>query len=196
MFKKFTSAPRKDMVRSNFQIKAPKVRVVHDGKNLGIMPTFEARKLAQEASKDLVEVAPMANPPVCHIMDYGKFMFDKSKKEKDKKASQTKEKDIVFRYVIDEHDLLTKANQAKSFLEKNFRVRLVVKFKARENAHKEQGFTAIRRCIEMIGDAASVEKMPAFEGNTIVARLEKSRAIKKPAPPVIENKPVEKKAVG
>jgi translation initiation factor IF-3 len=172
--KKFPSG-KKDFTRTNFQIKVPKVRVVKDGQNLGVMPTFEARKLAQEAGLDLVEVAPQAQPPVCQIIDYGKFKYDKSKKDKDKKSSPNKEKEISFRYVIDEHDLLTKANQAKKFLEKGFRVKLMVKFKARENAHRDQGFVAIKKCIELIGDMAVLDKPPTMEGGTVVARMDLNR---------------------
>jgi translation initiation factor IF-3 len=170
MFKK--SGGHKDLVRSNFQIKAPQVRVIRDGHNLGIMAIYEARRVAQDLGLDLVEIAPHAQPPVCQVMDYGKFMYEKSKKQKDKKASQTKEKEICFRYVIDDHDLETKANQAKKFLEKGIRVKLLVKFKARENAHKDQGFVVVKKCIEMIGEIGVVEKSPSLEGGTIVARLD------------------------
>jgi translation initiation factor IF-3 len=175
MFNKFASE-RKDTVRSNFQIKAPRVRVIQDGKNLGIMQTFEARKLAQDVGLDLVEVAPQSQPPVCQIMDHGKFMYERSKKQKEKKSSQTKEKEIVFRYVIDDHDLQTKANHAKEFLEKGHKVKLVVKFKARENAHRDQGFVVMKKCIEMIGDIGVVERSPILEGKTVIARLESNKS--------------------
>jgi translation initiation factor IF-3 len=169
MFQK--SSGHRDSVRSNFQIKAPQVRVVRDGHNLGIMEVYEARRIAQDLGLDLVEISPGSKPPVCQVMDYGKFMYEKSKKQKDHKSSQIKEKEICFRYVIDDHDLQTKANQAKKFLEKGFKVKLMVKFKARENAHKDQGFVAMKKCIEMIGDTGTLEKSPSLEGGTIVSRL-------------------------
>lgn len=173
---KFGQKSDKDFVRKNYQVRAPRVRVIQDGENLGIMTSKQAYDKARDAGLDLVEVAPKANLPVCHIVDYGKFQYDRSKKEKEKKGVQAKEKEISFRYVIDEHDLETKANQIRKFLEKGFRVKLVVKFKAREKAHKNEGFTAIQKCIEHVGDVASVEKPPGFEGHNITARLELAKS--------------------
>ena len=162
---------KKDMARCNEQIRIREVRVVHDGENLGVMPTIDAVKRAKLAGLDLVEVSPKTRPPVCHIMDYGKFMFDKSKKKK-QSSSQHKDKELSFRYVIGEHDLVTKANQARKFLEKGSRVKFVVKFKAREKAHKDQGFTALNKMVELLSDVSSVEKAPGYEGHNLTARLE------------------------
>jgi translation initiation factor IF-3 len=158
-------------VRHNEQIRIPRILVVQDGKNLGEMFTRDALALARNAGLDLVEVSPYSRPPVCQIMDYGKFMYDKSKKDK-QKSPQIKEKEIAFRYVIDQHDLETKANQAKGFLEKGMRVKLVVKFKAREKAHKDLGFDVIRRVIEILKDVSTVEIQPKFEGANVIARLD------------------------
>jgi translation initiation factor IF-3 len=162
---------KKDWVRHNEQIRIPRILVVQDGKNLGEMFTRDALALAREAGLDLVEVAPHSRPPVCQIMDYGKFMYDKSKKEK-QKAPQNKEKEIAFRYVIDQHDLETKANQAKDFLSKGMKVKLVVKFKAREKAHKDLGFEIIKKVIDLLQDVSSVELTPRFEGVNVIARLD------------------------
>lgn len=162
----------KKFVRRNEQIRVPKVLLIKDGQNMGTYPTFEAIKMAREEGMDLVEVSPNANPPVCSIIDYGKFCYEQQKKKKSQKGGQQKEKDISFRYVIDDHDLLTKANQARTFLEKGYRVKLIVKFKARENAHKDQGFVVIKRCLELLHDLVTPEKPPAFEGNQVTCCLE------------------------
>jgi translation initiation factor IF-3 len=161
---------RKDFVRCNERIRIREVRVIHDGQNLGVMATADALKRARQANLDLVEVAPNSRPPVCQIMDYGKFMFEKSKKKK--QPSSQKEKELSFRYVIGDHDLETKANLARKFLEKGQKVKFVVKFKAREKAHKNQGFSALEKMVELLNDIASVEKAPGFEGHNLTARLE------------------------
>jgi translation initiation factor IF-3 len=156
--------------RVNHQIRVPKVMLIKDGNKLGIFNTDVARNMAFEAGLDLVEVSPQASPPVCLIMDYGKFKYEQQKKKKSQKQAIVKEKEIVFRYVIEDHDLDTKINHAKELLDKGDKVKLVVKFKRRENAHKEQGFTVLSRCLEKLADY-SIEKMPAFEGDRITARL-------------------------
>lgn len=173
MPRKFNRAKpeRKDGVRCNEHIRIKEVRVIHEGENLGVLSTSEALKRARAAGLDLVEVSPKTRPPVCQIMDYGKFMFDKSKKKKQQPTSQ-KEKELSFRYVIGDHDLETKANQARKFLDKGQRVKFVVKFKAREKAHKNQGFDALNKMVELLSDIASVEKAPGFEGHNVTARLE------------------------
>jgi len=160
----------KDFVRYNERIRIPQVLVVHEGRNLGVMATREALAKARSMGLDLVEVAPQARPPVCSIMEYGKYMYDKQKRAKSQSHAK-KEKEVSFRYVIDDHDLVTKANQVRRFLEKGMRVKLMVKFKAREKAHKEQGFTAMKRLLSMLEDVATVEKAPGFEGNNIIARV-------------------------
>jgi translation initiation factor IF-3 len=161
----------KDFVRYNDRIRIPQVLVVQDGKNLGVMATRDALAKARSVGLDLVEVAPHARPPVCSIMDYGKYMYDRQKRSKSQ-SHQSKEKEISFRYVIDQHDLETKANQVRRFLEKGIKVKVVVKFKAREKAHKDQGFVAIQKLLSLLEDVAAVEKAPTLEGNNIIARLD------------------------
>lgn len=168
--KKF-KGEQKDFVRHNESIRIPKVLVVHEGKNLGVMDTRDALRQARFLGLDLVEVAPKARPPVCQIMDYGKYMYEKQKRTKNK-GHATKEKELSFRYVIDDHDLETKANQARKFLEKGHKVKFVVKFKAREKAHKDKGFAALSKIIALLDDVASVEKAPGFEGYNLTARLD------------------------
>lgn len=163
---------RKDFVRHNHMIRVPNVRLVKDGENLGVVSTSQALAEARNSDLDLVEVSPNSKPPVCAIMDYGRYMYERSKKSKENKSVKIKEKEISFRYVISEHDLVTKANQARKFLEKGDKVKLVVKFKKREKAHKDQGWDAIKRMVEILSDIAALEKEPAFEGGNISARLE------------------------
>lgn len=168
----------KDFVRRNDQIRVPQVLLVHEERNLGIMSSYEALMKARAVGLDLVEVAPHAKPPVCSIMDYGKYMFERQKKMKSKQAGLKKEKEVCFRYVTDEHDLETKANQVRKFLEKDMRVKLMVKFKQRENIHKDQGFIVIKKVLAMVEDIAIIEKPPVLEGTTIVARLDAKKGNK------------------
>lgn len=171
---RFDNKPKQDWVRCNDQIRIPQVLVIHDGKNLGVMSNRDAINLAKTHELDLVEVSPKSRPPVCHIMDYGKFMFDRSKKQKDAQAkqSQNKEKEVDFRYVIGDHDLETKSNQIRGFLEKGFKVKCVCKFKNREKAHKDQGFNLLTKVVELLKDVASVEIAPKFEGATVMCKLD------------------------
>lgn len=160
-----------DFVRRNGQIRSYRVFVVHDGKKLGEMTSKEAQLIANDLGLDLVEISPTARPPVCSIMDYGKHQYEKTKKKSDNKSHTVKEKEFCLRYVIDQHDLETKMNQAKKFLSKGDRIKLVVKFKARENAHKEQGWVVIDKAVDILKDFGTLEKNPIFESNRIIAKL-------------------------
>lgn len=165
----------KSFVRKNEQIRAPKVLLVKDGARVGQFDTAAAIRMARDAGLDLVEVSPNKDMPVCQIVDYGKFKFEQAKKEKDKqKNAGPKDKEISFRYVIDDGDLQTKINQIRKFLEHGDRVKITVKFKARENAHREQGLALVQKCVQQLTDVASVEKAPGFEGNTVTCRLQKA----------------------
>lgn len=161
----------RNFVRKNEQIRCPKVLLVKDGQKLGQFTSFEALRIAREEGLDLVEVAPNAQPPVCSIMDYGKYRFDQQIREKEKKHSGPKEKEVTFRYVISDNDLNVKVNQVKSMIEDGDRVRIAIKFKARENAHKDQGMRVINRCLELLKDAVNVDKAPGFEGNQIACKV-------------------------
>ncbi len=171
---RFDNRPKKDWVRHNEQIRIPQVLVIHDGVNLGVMSNREALLLARSHFLDLVEVSPNARPPVCHIVDYGKFMFDRQKKQKEAIAKQTqnKEKEIDFRYVIGENDLQTKSNQIRGFIQKGFKVKCVCKFKQREKVHKNQGFDLLNKVIEQLVDIAVVEVGPIFEGSNVMCKLD------------------------
>lgn len=168
---------KKEWVRRNEQIRIPQILVVQDGKNLGVMQTKDAIALARSVGLDLVEVAPHSRPPVCQIMDYGKYMFDKSKKKA--KAHEQKEKEVSLRYVIGDHDLETKASQIRKFLDKGMRVKCVVFFQKREKAHKDQGFVILNKMIEMLKEDATVEQQPRFEGANVIARLVAKKDSKK-----------------
>lgn len=162
---------RRTFVRHNEQIRIPQVMVIHDGKNLGTMQTREALNLARSHGLDLVEVAPTARPPVCHITDYGKHMYLIQQKKKSAKQAGPQEKEVDFRYVIGDHDLDTKISQIKKFIEKGHKVKCVCKFHKREKAHKNLGFELLDRVIEKLKDIASVELAPRFEGGNVIAKL-------------------------
>jgi len=165
---------KKDRVRRNEQIRIPQVLVIHNGKNLGVMSNRNALDLSRYYDLDLVEVSPNSRPPVCHIMDYGKFMYDRQKKQKEStsKQSQIKEKEVDFRYVIGENDLQTKVNQIRGFLEKGFKVRCVCKFRQRENIHKNHGFEVIKKVIDMVQDVGVVEYGPKLDGNRVICKID------------------------
>jgi translation initiation factor IF-3 len=163
------------------------VRVIDDaGNQLGILPPFEALKIARERGLDLVEVSPSAVPPVCRIQDYGKFLYEKDKSDR---AARKKQKVIVvkevkFSVTVDEHDYQTKKNQAVRFLTEGDKVKASLRFKGRQMAHRELGYAIINRLIQDIGEAGIVEFMPRMEGTTLHAILApgKKEAAKKPAP--------------
>lgn len=164
-----------DVTRKNEQIRHYRVLVVHNGQKLGVMSSRDAQFKARELGLDLVEVSPNAKPPVCSIMDYGKYQYNKSKKQGSNKHGVVKEKEFSLRYVISDHDLQTKMNQAKSYLDKNNRVKLVIKFKSRENAHKDSGWDVMEKAIAMLADHGVPEKPAAWEGNRITCKLVKKK---------------------
>lgn len=151
----------------NEAIDLPEVRVVSaDGEPVGIMSSKEARKLAYEKDLDLVLIAPQAKPPVCKIMDYGKYLFEKQKREKEaKKKQQTIEvKEIQLSCRIDTHDYETKLNQAKKFLMSGNKVRVVLKFKGREMSHQAIGRELLERFQADTQEVGNCEKKPVLDG--------------------------------
>ncbi|RDJ35259.1 MAG: translation initiation factor IF-3 [Crenarchaeota archaeon] len=159
--------------RINHQIRCPVVRVIRDNKNLGVFSTDEARKIAVSAGLDLVEIAPQSKPPVCQIMDYGKFRYEKSLKDKEKKKHQrqSQEKELRLSSSIGDHDLLNKINSARKFLKKGLKVRFTLRYKARENSHKELGLKVIERVIAELSDIGSSGK-PRIEGKFLNCSIE------------------------
>ncbi len=156
----------------NEDITAKEIRVITaDGEPLGIMSSREALKIAYERELDLVMIAPTANPPVCKIMDYGKFCFEKQKREKEaKKKQQTVElKEIQLSCRIDTHDYETKLNHAKKFLSSGNKVRVVLKFKGREMSHMAIGRELIEKFIADAAEVGSCDKKPSLEGRFMSA---------------------------
>jgi translation initiation factor IF-3 len=150
------------------------VRVISaDGEQLGIMAISDALRTAREAGLDLVEVAPNSTPPVCRIMDYGKFKFEKSKKERQARRKQHHStiKEIKLRPKIEEHDFSFKMKHVRRFLEHRDKVKITVRFRGREITHPELGRALLERVIEEMADLATVETGPRMEGRTMVAIL-------------------------
>jgi translation initiation factor IF-3 len=177
----------KQFVRINDRIRAREIRVIDEnGEQLGILPPFEALKIARERGLDLVEVSPTAVPPVCRIQDYGKFLYEK---EKSDRAARKRQKVIVvkevkFSVTIDDHDYVTRKNQAVRFLQEGDKVKASLRFKGRQMAHRDLGYKIINRLILDIGDAGMVEFMPRMEGTTlhaILAPAKKSDGVPKKA---------------
>ena len=153
--------------RVNEAIRIREVRVVVDATNeqLGIMPTFKALELAQEQGLDLVEIAPTARPPVCKIMDYGKFKYQKAKAEQEAKKKQTtiEVKEIRLTPRIADHDLQVKAKKIQEFLAEGDKVLLTIKFKGREKAHTEQGKQVMDKMIALIPEGVNIESQSKME---------------------------------
>ena len=154
----------------NEQIRDREVRVISaDGEQLGVMSSRDALKLAQEAELDLVKIAPKAQPPVCKIIDYGKYRYDQARKEKEaKKKQKTVEvKEVRLSPNIDTNDLNTKVNNAKKFIEKGNKVKVTLRFRGREMAHVQQSKHILDDFAELLQDVAAVEKPAKLEGRNM-----------------------------
>ncbi len=165
--------------RVNYQIKIASVRVIDDeGAQLGIMEVHEARRIAEERGLDLVEVAPNARPPVCKIMDYGRYKYEQAKKEKEarKKQHHITVKEMKFRPKIDDHDYDFKVAHVREFLEKGDKVKLTIMFRGREMMHQEFGRAILDRVKEDIADLAIVEQTPKSEGRNMTMVVAPSRS--------------------
>jgi len=155
------------------------VRVIDDeGKQIGILPPFEALKMAREKNLDLVEVSPTAQPPVCRIMDFGKYLYEQEKKERAAKKHQKiiTIKEVKFRINVDEHDYEFKKNHVIRFLEDGDKVKATIFFRGREMTHTNLGRQILDRLIKDIGDKGVVEFRPRMEGNTLHAILAPKKA--------------------
>jgi translation initiation factor IF-3 len=168
--------------RVNRRIRVPDVRVIgEDGEQLGIMPTIQALRRAELASLDLVEVQPRAKPPVCKIMDYGKYKYEQARKsaESRKKQQQIELKEVKFRPKTGDHDFDVKVKNLKRFLEKGNKGKVTVMFRGREIVHPEMGREMLNRVIQALGEDALIEQHPRLEGRQMVmivgpARTKKS----------------------
>ncbi len=147
--------------------------IADDGQQLGIIPTSEALRIAQEKGLDLVEVASGAEPPVCRIMDFGKFKYQQQKKQQEARKKQTviQLKEIKVRPKTDEHDYLTKLKHIRRFLEAGDRCKVTVFFRGREIVHKDRGLTILNRIVVDLGELAKTEQEPKSEGRTMTMLL-------------------------
>lgn len=158
----------------NEQIRAAELRVVDsDGTQLGIMSSKEALDIAVGKGLDLVMIAPNATPPVCRIMNYGKYKFEQAKKEKDQRKNQktVELKEIRLSYNIDVHDFETKLNQAKKFLSAGNKLKVSIRFRGREMAHTALGQERMERFAANLADIASVDRAPKLEGRNMMMFL-------------------------
>jgi len=154
-------------LRINEQIRVREVRLIDDeGTQKGIVPTIEALKMAKERELDLVEVAPQANPPVCKILDYGKYRFEQEKKLRDSKKNQKllKLKEIRMQPKIGAGDLDFKSKHVQEFLAEGNKVKVTIRFRGRELAHTELGYDVLKEVLKRLGDEYVIEKQPAMEG--------------------------------
>jgi len=164
----------KDVTQINEAIRDPEVRVISaDGQQLGIMSAKEAQQLAAEKNLDLVKVAPQAKPPVCKIMDYGKYRFEQTKREKEARKNQhvIDIKEVRLSLKIDKHDFETKANQAIKFLKAGNKVKVSIRFRGREMAHPDNGRVIMDRFAEACSEYGSVEKAAKLEGRQMLMFL-------------------------
>ena len=162
----------------NEQIRDREVRLVSEsGEQLGIMSARDASLKAQEAGLDLVKIAPMAKPPVCKIIDYGKYKYEQTRKEKEaKKKQRTVEiKEVRLSPNIDTNDLNTKVNNARKFISKGNKVKVTLRFRGREMAHVQQSRHILDDFAELLSDIASVEKAPKLEGRNMSMVLTEKR---------------------
>jgi translation initiation factor IF-3 len=154
----------------NGSIQAPQLRIIDaDGNQAGVLSRSEAMKMAQEAGLDLVEVSPMASPPVAKIVDWGKYNYQRTKQQqKSKRLSKTLEvKQMRFGMKISEHDLTVKLRKVSEFLEEGHKVKLTVFYRGRELAHKDLGFVLIDRVMNMLGESITMEQQPQMAGKQL-----------------------------
>ena len=176
----------RDSLRINEEIRIREVRVTSaTGEQLGIMPTREALRMAEEQHLDLVEVAPKAKPPVCRIMDFGKYRYEQQKREKEAKKKQKiiNIKEVKLRPNIEQHDFDVKLKNALRFVEDGNKVKVTIMFRGRELSHPELGKEVLGRVAERLGDAVSIERNAKLEGKNmtmiVAPKLQKASKPKK-----------------
>ncbi len=159
-------------LRRNERIRASEVRVIGpEGTNLGVMAPQKALQLAKGVGLDLIEISPGARPPVCRILDFGKYLYEESKKNKESKQHVVKLKEIKFRVRIDAHDFETKLRRAESFLDHGHKVKLTLQFRGRENEHRELGFERVKLAIEELSGVATADSDIRLVGRQVTATL-------------------------
>lgn len=172
-------------LRVNERIRISPVRLIGiDGEQIGIVPTEEARSIARERGLDLVEVAPNARPPVCRIMDYGKYKYEQARKAREarKKQHNIQVKEVKMRPKIEKHDFDFKLRHAKRFLEEGDKVKFTLMFRGRENTHPELGVRVLERVKEELQDLGTVESEIARDGRTMTMVIAPRRRSESPAP--------------
>ncbi|MEO7960383.1 MAG: translation initiation factor IF-3 [Ginsengibacter sp.] len=157
--------------RTNHMIRVPNVRLVGENVEIGVYPTTEAQKMANDQGLDLVEISPQADPPVCKIIDYNKFLYEKKKKEKEMKAKSkvSEVKEIRFTPNTDDHDFDFKSKHAENFLKDGNKVKAYVQFKGRAIMFKERGELLLLKFAERLVEAGTLESMPKLEGKRMFA---------------------------
>ena len=161
-------------LRINDRIRVPEVRLVGpNGETVGIVPTGDALRLAQEADLDLVEIAPMGKPPVCKLMDYGKFKYENAQKARDARRNQTNVviKEMKLRPKIDQHDYDTKKGHVERFLKAGDKVKITIMFRCREQHRPELGFRLLQKLAEDVGELGFVESSPKQDGRNMIMVL-------------------------
>ncbi|EKD50174.1 MAG: translation initiation factor IF-3 [uncultured bacterium] len=154
----------------NDRIRVPEIRVIgSQGDQLGVMTPFDAYKLAQEEGLDLVEISPTAKPPVCKIMDYGKFKYEKQKKEQESKKKQIKVvvKEIKLRPATDKHDIEVKMNHVRRFIAEKDKAKITMQFRGREMMHMDRARETFAGIVQSLKDVAEPETSPKVEGRTL-----------------------------
>ncbi|WP_309384951.1 translation initiation factor IF-3 [Cerasicoccus frondis] len=165
----FNRGPRK-----NERIRVPEIRVIGpDGRQVGVMKTKEALDLAKQAGLDLLEVSPNARPPVCRILDYGKYQYEQSKREKDSKKHQSASrlKEVKFRVRIEEHDFMTKLRRAEEFLDHGSKLKITLMFRGREMQHQDLGFEVVNRAIKDLAHIGQSDSPPKLVGRNITTTM-------------------------
>ncbi|MDQ2718531.1 MAG: translation initiation factor IF-3 [Bacteroidota bacterium] len=157
--------------RTNHMIKVPMVRLVGENIEVGVYPILEAQKIANEQGLDLVEISPQADPPVCKVIDYNKFLYEKKKREKDMKAKSkvSEVKEIRFTPNTDDHDFDFKSKHAENFLKDGNKVKAYVQFKGRAIMFKERGELLLLKFAERLVEVGTLESMPKLEGKRMFA---------------------------
>jgi translation initiation factor IF-3 len=164
--------PQERGLRYNEQIRITPVRLIAaDGQMMGVVPTGKAMEMAREAGLDLVEVAPQERPPVCKIMDYGKFKYEQKKKSAKQKTHQVQVKEIRVRPKTGDEDIRVKVRKARQFLEEKDKVLVNVLFRGRELAHIEEGRRVMDEVLQLLEDVCKVEKSPSMEGKRLTALI-------------------------
>ncbi|MDI6694230.1 MAG: translation initiation factor IF-3 [Anaerolineales bacterium] len=170
--------------RVNDAIRVPQVRLIGaNGENVGVVSIEDAQRMAREAELDLVEVAPNADPPVCRIMDFGKFIYERAKKEREARKAQTKieVKEIRLRPKTNEHHREFKVRDARRWLQEGNKVKVRIRFRGREISYPEIALNDLKEVAEALSDVGVVEQAPALEGRTMLMVLAPGKAPKKKA---------------